>query len=506
MDILETRKPQVKVGCYCRISSDPADKRAGVDRQREDTTDICAINGWTPVDYYVDNDRSATSGAKRDEWSRLLGDIEAGRINAIVVWNQDRGWRKMSDLESLRPVLEPLGVLLATTNIGVIDFSNADDVFRAQVSTAMSEMEVAKMKVRMRRAARQKAEQGRPQWKKAFGYLPDTRRKEDDDGTRQIDEKVQPLVAQAYTAVTAGSSLMDIARLFNGAEAVGLTGRPWTASTVSLFLRAPRNAGLRAHNNEIVGKGTWPPLVEEKTWNAAQAVLNAPGRAPGRKSVRRHPLTGVMRCGKKPGCTHSTPNCECARCDGHLNGNWQMQHHGGGPRAHSIVYSCKQCHGVSVRAEHVEPLLRKLVGGRLAMSDAEDLLKAEVQGEAEAEAMRVEKTTLYAQIAEAEREYDDGIINGRRLAARIDRVNEKLAVILRQEQDAERLRVLDGIPLGRPEAVATVLGLSEDRFRAVIDLLAVITVDPVGKGSHVFDRRRVQVRWHQPIESDQTAA
>ena len=51
-----------------------------------------------------------------------------------------------------------------------------------------------------------------------------------------------------------------------------------------MFLRKPRNAGLRAHNGEIVGKGTWPALVDESTWRAAQAVLNAPGRAPGRKS------------------------------------------------------------------------------------------------------------------------------------------------------------------------------------------------------------------------------
>src|SRR5439155_18073394 len=111
---------------------------------------------------------------------------------------------------------------------------------------------------------------------------------------------------------------------------------PWSASTVSLFLRAPRNASLRAHNGEIVGKGTWPALVDESTWKAAQSVLNAPGRAPGRKSVRRHPLTGVLRCGKQG-------------CGGYLSGMWTTQK--------TITYCCKSCHGVSVRAEHVVPLV-----------------------------------------------------------------------------------------------------------------------------------------------------
>jgi len=485
MTSTDTAKPQIRAACYCRISSDPHDKRAGVTRQKEDLTASCDVLGWTPAEFYVDNDRSASNGQRRENWERLLDDVKAGKRDAIAVWNQDRGWRKMSDLESLRPQLEPLGVLLATTNIGVIDFRNADDVFRAQVSTAMSEMEVAKMKVRMRRAARQKAEQGRPQWKRAFGFLGDT---------YQLDPKTAPLVKQAYSSILAGSSLGDIARVFNDAEAFGLNGRPWTPSTVSLFLRKPRNAGLRTHNDAIVGQGTWPALVDESTFKAALDVLNAPGRAPGRKSVRAHPLTGVMRCGKKD-------------CDGYLTGKWAMQPTGGisgrpkagqkkqpsGQVAHSIVYSCKTCRGVSIRAEHVVPLLYRLIGGRLAMKDAENLLKAKIHDEREAEKMRAEKSVLYAQIAKANDEYDNGIIDGARLAGRKEKVNEKLAVIERKEQDAEMLRVFDGIPVGTPAAVDAVKRLSDDRFRAVIDVLCTVTVLPVGKGGKTFNPDRVVI-------------
>ena len=34
-----------RAGCYCRISSDPRDKREGVGRQREDTTTLCEVKG-----------------------------------------------------------------------------------------------------------------------------------------------------------------------------------------------------------------------------------------------------------------------------------------------------------------------------------------------------------------------------------------------------------------------------------------------------------------------------
>src|SRR5690348_15820602 len=146
---MTTTSERLRAGCYLRISSDPGDKRAGIDRQREDTAVMCEVNGWSIAGFYEDNDRSATSG-KRDDWDRLLADVKAGKIDAVVVWNQDRGWRKMADLEELRPTFASHNVKLATTNIGVVDFSNPDDIFRAQVSTALSEMEIAKMRVRMR--------------------------------------------------------------------------------------------------------------------------------------------------------------------------------------------------------------------------------------------------------------------------------------------------------------------------------------------------------------------
>ena len=90
-----TDKP--RAACYCRISSDPKDKREGVDRQREDTAALCELKGWKVADVYVDNDRSASNGKGRPEWERLLADIEAGKIDAVAAWDQDRVNRMMED-------------------------------------------------------------------------------------------------------------------------------------------------------------------------------------------------------------------------------------------------------------------------------------------------------------------------------------------------------------------------------------------------------------------------
>lgn len=473
MDTAHTPKPQVRAGCYGRISSDPKDKREGVDRQREDTTALCEVKGWTPQAFYIDNDRSASNGQARPEWERLLGDIEAGRIDAIAAWDQDRSWRMMSELEELRKFFDKLGrkIPLATTGQGDVDLYSPTGVLMAQVKTAVSEHEIAMMKVRMKRAARAKAEQGHPHWRCAFGYL---------DGTHEPDPKTAPLVKAAYAVILAGGSLKDICRMWNDAEAWTLSGKPWTPSLVSSFLRAPRNAALRSHNGAIVGdednqpvRGTWPPLVDESTWRTAQTIMKAPGRGSGsRKSVRRHLLTGLLTCG---------------RCGDTLGGQWTT--------TKRINYACTGCHKVSVRAEHVEPLIYDLVIGRLAMPDAVDLLKAELHDKAEAEAIRLELNELYGELEKIGIERGQRLLTGAQARTATDIVNDDIAKLERRQQDTERLRVFADLPLGKPEVAAAVHSLSPDRFRAVVNVLMTITIAPVGKGGKTFRPERVQVNW-----------
>jgi DNA invertase Pin-like site-specific DNA recombinase len=458
-----------------------------VTRQREDTSALCELKGWQVARYYVDNDRSASNGKEREHWERLLADIKAGEIDAIAAWDQDRGWRMMAELEQLRKFFADLGrhIPLATTGQGDIDLTSPTGVMMAQVKTAVSEHEVRMMSVRIRRAARQKAEQGRPAWKVAFGYLPEIRRGSVDDGSRQLDPKVAPLVAEGYKAILAGASLKDVAALWNDAGAFTVKGKPWKVSDVSHFLRHPRNAGLRTHfitgqskshaPLEIVGKGTWPPLVDESIWKAAQAVLDtrpAGGRRQ-RRSVRKHMLTGVLICGRP-------------ECGGRLGGTRTA--------VGDVGYACTSCYKVSVRASHLEPFLKELIGKRLARPDAVDLLKAEIHDEAEAQEIRDQKALLYGEMDKLAVERAQGLLTARQVQVATEVMQQQIDALERKEQDQERLRVFDGIPLGTEQAVAAVGRLSPDRFRSVLSVLCDVKIMPVGKGGgHVFNPERVKV-------------
>ncbi|MDO0974026.1 recombinase family protein [Mycolicibacterium frederiksbergense] len=485
-----TIKQATPAAIYLRISADPTGQQLGVNRQREDCLRLCAEKGWTPVEY-VDNDVSASSGKKRPAYERMLDDIRDGRIGAVVCWHLDRLHRQPIELEQFMELADTHRVSLATVT-GDVDLSTDDGRFMARIMGAVARKEIERKRARQLRAAQQKAELGRPQWRRAFGYLST-------DGGPVPDPVTGPLVAQAYASVIAGGSITDVAKHWNKIGATAITGKPWTVPTLSLFLRAPRNAGLRAHNDVIVGKGTWQPLVEETTWRAAQAVLNSPGRARP-KTVRRHLLTGLLTCGQD-GCGGVLAACATFVHTGNAPGRPKAgETKPPKRREYRLVYRCKTCFGVAVPAEPIEQFCRDLVAVRLAKPDAVDLLKTELHDVAEAERLRTAANTLLARLDEIADERADGLLTGAQARRATERIEGKLAEIDRAQQDSERLRVFDGIPLGTPEVAAAVDELSADRFRTVLAVLATVTIEPCGRGRRrlvdgELDPDLITVKW-----------
>jgi DNA invertase Pin-like site-specific DNA recombinase len=455
--------PNMRAAVYLRISSDPKDTQLGVGRQREDCAALCAARGWEPVEY-LDNDVSASNGKHRPGYEKMLTDIAAGQLVAVVAWDLDRLHRRPIELERFMALADEHRLALATVS-GDVDLSTEQGRLVARMKGNVAAYEIGQMKTRMRRKHRQNAENGIPHWARAFGYT----------ANHQPDPVTAPLVADAYAAVLAGSSLADICALFNDAQAFTVNGKRWTPALVSTFLHAPRNAGLRSHTRdgktEIIGKGTWPALVDEALWRATRSALDGRARrTPGRRTVRKHLLTGVLGCGK---------------CGHYLSGNYTTL----GP----LSYSCRRCRGVFVRATDVEPLVYRLVSGRLAMPDAVDLLKAEIHDEAEAERLRGELNTLHGEIEAIGTERGEGLLTGQQAKTATDIVIGKIKAL--EHRDAERLRIFADLPLGAPEVAAAIDRLSPDRFRAVLDVLATIVVAPVGRGCHVFNPERVHVDW-----------
>lgn len=273
-------------GIYARISLDRHDGE-GVARQLDDCRTEAARRGWTTTEY-VDNDISAYRSKARPEWERLLADLHAGALGAIIAYHPDRLYRRLGDLERLIAAVDASNATIVTIKAGRVDLSTATGRMTARIIGSVAAGESERMGERVARAKKQRATEGRPSGggRRPYGLTADRQ--------HIVAAEAQHLQETA-AAILGGASIGSQVRRLNDAGATTTTGRPWTAGTLRRVLTAPHVAGLRTYHGQVVADTITPPILDRDTWDALR--LTALGRArPGRPASDRYLLTGLVRC------------------------------------------------------------------------------------------------------------------------------------------------------------------------------------------------------------------
>jgi site-specific DNA recombinase len=288
----------IRAGIYCRISRDGEGEQLGVKRQQKDCLEIAKKRGWSVVEQYIDNDVSAAKTSKkvRREYLRLLADIEGGKLDAVVLWMEDRLQRQVIELAEFLKVCDAAGVTRIASAGGEFDLADPDQRTMLYIKAAMAEAEIEKMRTRMRRKNLERAEQGgqHPGGIRAFGTAG--------SGKQRVPEAQaqaeRELIAGAARRILAGDSLRGIATAWNRREILTPTGRGWSNTTLRTMLLSPRLAGLRQHNGQL-HPGSWDPILPREQWEAVKVILEDPERVTkGRGGIYRHLLSGLVRCGR----------------------------------------------------------------------------------------------------------------------------------------------------------------------------------------------------------------
>ena len=130
----------VRAGVYARISSDREGDNLAIGRQVDDCVELAARKGWEVVDRFVDADISAYSGKRRPEYRRLLEEIEAGSVEAVVVYRADRLHRHPRELEDFIDLCQRTRTKLATVT-GDMDLSTHEGQLIARITGAVARNE-----------------------------------------------------------------------------------------------------------------------------------------------------------------------------------------------------------------------------------------------------------------------------------------------------------------------------------------------------------------------------
>lgn len=456
---------------YARISLDRAGDRLGVARQLEDCRAEAARRGWPVAGEYVDDDISAWSGKTRPAYRRLLADITAGAVDAVVVYHLDRLHRQTLELEEFVRTCDRAAVRQVVTVQGDVNLGSSDGLLIARIMAAVASNESATKARRVRRKIQQNAQAGKPHGggARAFGFEPDRM-------TVRTDEAA--IIRQLADRLLAGESLGSLTRWLNDEGIPTVTGADaWRGSTVRQLLRSARISGQVETHGEIIGPGNWPAIIDPATTDRIRALVDDPERRHTR-TPRRYLLSGLLRCD---------------RC-----GDTLKTH----PQRHRRRYVCKAgpdspgCGGLTVTAPPVEDLLTRAVLLRLDTPELQAALTGAIADNADALALADQIAADQAQLDELAGLYADRQITAREWTTARNPIERRMTAAKGRLARLRNTDVLEGLIGTGRRLQSDWADLNLGRQRAIVEaVLDHAVVAPATVRGGIFDPDRVRPVW-----------
>ena len=256
-------------------------------------------DGWRLLPRAYEDGGFTGANTNRPAFQRLLDDIDAGRIDIVVVYKVDRLSRSLLDFSQVMDRFNRAGAAFVSVTQ---NFSTADAMGRLTLNMLMSFAEFEREMIAER--TRDKIAAARRKGKWTGGSVP--LGYQIMDKKLVVDEVEAVLVREVFDLYLEHVSALEVARLLNQR---GLAtkrhqakngnvrkARPWTKDAVLRVVKNAIYAGLMPYGDEI-HPGEHEPIVPEARWRQAQVQLRQRTR---RTAVRpRNPdylLRGLLRC------------------------------------------------------------------------------------------------------------------------------------------------------------------------------------------------------------------
>lgn len=425
-------EPQ-RAGVYCRLSYAPDGSLEKVERQEADCRQLAGRLSWHIGQVYSDNSRSAWQrNRKRPAWDRMLADIEAGRIDSIIVYHGDRLIRQPWDLELLLKLADDKRLPLASVS-GTRDLNNEDDRFILRIEAAQACKSSADTSRRVTRGWQARAERGESigGGKRPFGFgLPTGRTGKTGKPIYDVNQQVPEEAAVLRGAVErllAGQTIGGVLAWMNE-ESTTTEGGRWLNRGLRRLLLSPRIAGFVEHDGKLHA-AVWEPIITREQWEDVAALLDR--RAASYVQVgreRRYLLSGVAECS---GCGESLYTKSTS---GRRNRDYRAR-----------IYSCRntQCERpVSRNVEHLDAY----VEGRVLRLLNDRRFIDSVHGEHATPGVGAEIAALRRRRAEAKQQLenlaDHPDVSPSLVAQSLTSFDRKIAALREQQEATTRDRLL----------------------------------------------------------------
>ena len=298
-----------RAAIYARVSdkSQDTEEKTSISEQIGEMEAYCEGKGLTITARYQEVGRGWSK--KRPEFQRMLADARKGRFDTIVCWKSDRLSRGMYPAAALMEVVEAHQIRLEA----VMD---AIDMKTFGLMAAIGKIELDNFRERSTLGKRGTAKQGRV----PTGGLPYGYRIGDDGRPGVVEEQAEVVRRIFHMYVHEGMGSPSIAVRLTDEGIPTQTGKSlWRQSYIHYVLANATYTGTWVYGKERhistedgtksydQPRDTWievpvPPLMDEETWERAQALKKQRSRRARRNTKVLYMLQHLLKCGE---CGHN---------------------------------------------------------------------------------------------------------------------------------------------------------------------------------------------------------
>jgi site-specific DNA recombinase len=485
--------PPVRCAIYTRKSSEEGLEQEfnSLDAQREAGEAYITSQrneGWVCLPNRYDDGGFSGGSMERPSLERLLKDIEAGKIDCVVVYKVDRLSRSLMDFARIMEAFDRRGVSFVSVTQ---QFNTTSSMGRLTLNILLSfaqfEREIIGERIRDKIAAQKR----RGKW---AGGVPILGYDVDRSGgsPRLVVNPTEAVrvreIFQIY--LDAGSLQRAVAelkcrewtnkrRLTRKGETKG--GRPFDAGTLHALLTNPILTGKIVHKG-LSYDGEHEGVVDPTLFDRVRQQLAENGRSGGAEVRNKYGalLRGVLRC----------KHCDCAMI--HTFYGKKGRYYRYYRCLHAIKNGARTCAAATLPGLEIERLVVdeiRALGNDRGLLDR-TLAEAKVNVEAEQTALSTERRAIHAALARMDRELralvaDNG--GGAAATARLANIHEHITgARARLGEVDERLGEIESATITRDEARKALNGFDgvwsqlspREQARVLKLLLSKIEYDP----------------------------
>ncbi|MDY0059822.1 MAG: recombinase family protein [Myxococcota bacterium] len=273
-----------------------------LDAQREAAELYIRGQGWIVLPDRYDDGGYTGANMERPALQRLLEDIDAGKLDCIVVYKVDRLSRSLLDFAKMIEVFDAKGIHFVSTTQ---QFNTAQSLGRLVLNLLLSFAQFEREMISERTRDKMSAARRRGKWTGGppiLGYTVDREHRR----LELVPEEAEQvrLIFQLYLRLRSIDAVAEKLRSLGWCKKTYAKkngqpsgGKPWDPNTVHRMLRNPTYVGKVIFKGETYA-GEHEAIVDEAIFQQVQDMLSSKscGRGPRRQRNPDYLLSGLLFC------------------------------------------------------------------------------------------------------------------------------------------------------------------------------------------------------------------